>query len=76
MLKLFKKLFGIIDFSREEKIARAEKRYRGLKLITKILKIEGLETTDGRIPDKKAWYYKLIDLCAKYQVDFPIRNNS
>lgn len=74
MLKLIKKLFGVGELTAEEKIVRAEKKYQGLDLITEILRIEGLETDDGLPkPDHwEAWYYRLIDLCAKYQVDFPI----
>lgn len=74
MLKLIKKLFGIGELTTEEKIIMAEKNYQGLDLVTEILRIEGFETSAGlpKSGHQEDWYYRLIDLCAKYQVDFPI----
>jgi hypothetical protein len=62
----FLKYFGI-GLTQEEELARAEKKYSGITLVNKILEIEGVKG--------EAAYYRLIDLCAKYKVDFAIPCN-
>ena len=69
-MKFLKKIFGIgsstEDLSMEEKISRAEKEYSGFALVSKVLEIEGIKDTDSR------FWYRLVDLCAKYEVNFVI----
>jgi|GEM_PF-3321439 len=50
----------------EEKIAEAEKKYSGMDLVNEILRIEGIDDRDKR------FWYRLVDLCAEYKVDFVI----
>jgi len=71
---LFLKLFGI-GLTIEEKIARAEKKYSGRALVTEILGIEGLGFSDVKCDDPnmlERYYCRMVDLCAKYKVDWVI----
>ncbi|MDD5489845.1 MAG: hypothetical protein PHP25_04170 [Candidatus Moranbacteria bacterium] len=69
-MKLIEKILGIFlakkELSREGKIARAEKKFSGMDLVNEILRIEGIDERDER------FWYRLVDLCAKYQVDLTI----
>jgi hypothetical protein len=53
--------------TKEEKIARAKKRGN----TSEIFKLEGL---DNFPESSEEWYYKLIDICAKHNLEFPIPN--
>ena len=64
LLERIKKFFGI-GLTKEEKIARAKRKYKGWELVSKLMEIENP-------PDDEARYYLLIDLCAEYQIDFVI----
>ena len=70
-MKFLKKIFGIgsktQEMTLEEKIAKAEKKYSGMDLVSEILKIEGVRGGENE-------YYRMIDLCAEYGVDFPFPN--
>ncbi|OGI27237.1 MAG: hypothetical protein A2359_00270 [Candidatus Moranbacteria bacterium RIFOXYB1_FULL_43_19] len=59
------KFFGI-GLTTKEKITKAEKKYSGMDLVNEILKIEGIDERDER------YWYRLVDLCAEYRVDFAI----
>lgn len=68
-MKWLKIILGISEkreLTYEEKISRAEKKYSDMALVSEILRIEGIGDRDPR------FWYRIVDLCAKYKVDFTI----
>ena len=70
MLEFVKKLFGIKELTKKEKIRRAKEKYKDdpTALTVAIFRIEGLD----KITDLEEHYYKLIDVCAEHNLDFTI----
>ena len=69
---MFKKILKRFwtGLTKEEKIKKAKKKYEGIALRIAIFEIEEVY----KIKDPEEWYRKVIDVCAKHELDMTIYN--